>query len=243
MTNPNVLQWFKRRRGGDSLAPIATSVPAVLWCEADLLTAEGGFVTSWTDQSGYGNHLGTPVGGAPSRPAYEATGWAGAAPSVLFDGIGQFMEANLSGPAGPAGLSFVLAVESVSIVSGDRIVYWVCSASAHQITQRPTVMRFSSQGGGARDADSNTRAVWAACSDGTGTDLQWYKNGVANNSVLTGPYGLDPSVGGRFLIAATDSPSAYANIRVGAVMVFRGKLSAADVTAIQTRLAAKGWAA
>jgi hypothetical protein len=236
---------FRRRKSGSSpSAPVRTSVPCLLWCEADDLEESGGFVDSWTDKSGRGHDLGTPIGGAPSRPAFLSEGWGPGRPAVMFDGLAQFMEANLSGPAGPAGLSIVLAIDSPVLVSGDRVVYWETPTSAHQITQRTTaVYRYSSAGGGLRDSSvfSSAPGVYAAALTGIGTDLQWYADGVPTNNTLTAAYGEEPLPGSRFIIGASSTPSAFAHQIVAAVMVFRGALSPSDIAAIQSYMALKGW--
>lgn len=227
-------------RLSDQRPPIVTSVPCLLWVEADLLVESGGFVDSWTDQSGYGHDL---LGFGASRPAAEPLGWNGTSPSVLFDGVDDRLFVNLFGPATPTGLSFVMAAESPTMTLGDRVLYWVTGANAHQIMQRVATYRYAAAGGGNRDNTGNTRGVWMTTSTGVGTNLQWYFNGVANNNTLTAGFPPDPGVGEQFLIGSTNSPSAFANVRLGAAMVFRGQLSAADIAAIQARLAAKGWAA
>lgn len=239
---PNRRGNFRTPRRRSGYPPIVTSVPCLLWVEADTLVQSGGFVDSWTDQSGYGHNL-VPTGVATTRPAYEALGWNGTSPSVLFDGIDDRLAANLFGPATPIGLSFVMAAECPTLVSGDRILYWVTGANAHQIQQRLTALRYAAAGGGLRDSSGTARGVYMTTSTGITTNLQWYFNGVATTNTLTANFPPDPGVGDQFLIGSTNSPSAFANVRIGAAMVFRGQLSAADIAAIQARLASKGYAA
>jgi hypothetical protein len=67
------------------LAPVA-------WYEASsgTVTLAGTAVTEWLDSSGNGHDL-TQTSSA-NRPAYSATSWNGASPSITFDGSNDFLE-------------------------------------------------------------------------------------------------------------------------------------------------------
>jgi len=59
--------------------------------DANSITLDGTAVTQWNDKSGNDNHIAQ--GTAANQPTYQAAGWAGADPTVYFDGTSDYLEA------------------------------------------------------------------------------------------------------------------------------------------------------
>jgi Concanavalin A-like lectin/glucanases superfamily len=64
-----------------------------LWLRSDMgITLNGSTVSAWDDQSGNGNNA--TQGTAANQPTYQATGYPGSKPGVLFDGADDFLIAD-----------------------------------------------------------------------------------------------------------------------------------------------------
>jgi hypothetical protein len=64
----------------------------VLWLRADIGVAKDGSnrVSTWSDQSGAGNHA-TQTGANATKPLYSTVQGPNGLPTITFDGIGQFL--------------------------------------------------------------------------------------------------------------------------------------------------------
>jgi len=103
-----------------------------LWYRGDVLTLNGSTVSSWTDQSGNGFN-GTSAA-ATNEPTFNATGGPNSTPSVLFDGVDNYVSnAVLNLPAPGTTPTFYWAVlRQVTWTGNDRL--WGAGADAASLS-------------------------------------------------------------------------------------------------------------
>jgi hypothetical protein len=103
-----------------------------LWYRGDVLVLNGATVLSWTDQSGNGFD-GTSAA-ATNEPTFNATGGPNATPSVLFDGVDNYVaNAVLNLPAPGTTPTFYWAVlRQVTWTANERL--WGAGADSVTLT-------------------------------------------------------------------------------------------------------------
>jgi len=204
----------------------------------DVLSETAGAVTSWTDQSGTGNHHTAPDG-AGTEPTYSATGGPNSMPIVTGDGVDDTLFAsgfNLAAP-GTTSCLIWMVMKQVTWVLSERISSSGASASQYMWYQNvatPGLKAFngtaSTQNDGCPVGQWKRVAVYF--SNSTSDFI------IAGATTKTGTALGNTASTGRTLFAARSggtAPGNWANISVAEILYFTG-YNAANAAALLGRL-------
>lgn len=188
---------------------------------------------------------------ASAQPAYEAVGWNGVSPSMVGDGVAEYMMANAIGPLTSDSAEHWVAVAFQIIASDTGDLFAGGNSSASSQFQRMTV-RASDFRGWCRNDDTSTsyQDFSTTAPDGdrhimvqrVGSTIDLHLDGSADagfgNSVSGGTCALD-----TFTLLAVNNAgvSQYLNARIGAVWGGLGTISATDAVAITDAMTARGY--
>lgn len=219
MTNPNALQWFKRRRTGFTFTPAESAVilpQTAVWISTQGVTVATG-VSSWVSYlGGVSSTLVQATGGL--QPAYNASGGVGGRPLVTFDGIDDVLKGSfLKSPALFADLEMGYIGQRVAYVAASDVwmmleetatgafIYGIRDQSAtqwHGTTPTQTIVSVGSDPDGA-----NAHYSW----DATPGAFNLRTGGVVN-ATSGQPFSSDVGTGRSVAIGGRTAVGAYANI-------------------------------
>lgn len=230
MTNPNALQWFKRRRNGyNPLAELGAL--GALWDFSVGVTPVSGEVDSIADQTGRGNTLTAPA--AINRPVYTVSdadfnGNGTGTGDGTNDGIRR-AAVSLGGAFAPGAI--ILVCKAVTATPGDA--YFSMGVNSSLIRENAgTGVLETLQGTGSRVTSTAflSRAhVIAYVADGA--NIQQYVDGAAQGAPIayTGSTADGSSIG---LFSRSDNPVlSPANVKIAFAAISLTALTAAQMSA------------
>jgi hypothetical protein len=193
-----------RDSGGPFLENFVVSLNPVAWYRYGAgITAVGGLVSAWADQSGNGNTLVQAT--ETNQPALQSDG------SILFDGVDNQMEATftLDQP-----VTIYLLASQITHTSGD--VLFDGSAALASCSQSVASGNLGVNAGAASAANTlaigSYGVVYAVFNGASGVF------GVNNNTPLTGNYGANNP--GGFSLGANRGLAGPSNIQVKEAIIF-----------------------
>lgn len=211
-----------------------------MWYKAETgVTLTGGLVSTWADQSGYGNNLTGPAGFRAS----VATSAALNNQTVMRYSGAQYFTSGITGPATNSLTVFIVAngTSYQSLIrfqnnAGTYVVYpWEFGGAARTFISSSDGGTGSGIASGLATSANNVGA--ARYRRNTTNGMQTYLNGSINsqrnsaNAVLPS----QPFYSGRYNPGASE----YPNCDVGEMMVFYTALNDAQMIIVQNYLAAK----
>jgi hypothetical protein len=242
MTNPNALQWFKRRRGGAApWTPLALA-DVLQYHDATNLASmgvSGGEATKWDDLGPRANNLSAASASSAVYPAYEAAG-LGTGPCLLFDGVGEWLRIAAASYGGTlASYSLALCADQVTMGANQMCVAYG-GAGRPSLIQRTNQLRHAGSGGTVQNSTTNptTAGLWVASWDGANMSL--YLNG-ALESGPTANVNAAIADGGQFSVGAGAGGASFANERMGLCLFTRGVMTAGEMALLRTYCTAAGW--
>ena len=229
MTNPNALQWFKRRRNGyNPLDELGTL--GALWDFSVGVTDVGGGVDSILDQTGRGNTLTAPAAG--NRPTYTVSdadfnGQSTGTGDGTDDGI---RKASISMGGAFAPGTMILVAKQVTNTVSDAMMSVGANSSLIREAAAGTMQAIQGTGGQVTTTAFLARAHVIAFV-ANGATIQLYVDGVAEGAAVayTGST-VDGSTVGLF--SRSDSPGALpSNCKIAFAAISLTALSAAQMAA------------
>jgi len=177
---------------------------------------------------------------AADQPLYEATGWDGSAPSMLFDGVSDFMESTVGAALGGTDTpwTIIAAIQIVTATAASNQSLWALGDSSSNTPFEMTLLGTTSIWTFKRDdlytqdyfnyGHSYTTSRSTLCTVTSGTSYDLYVDGSLSSggTVNVGDMTVDTLAIGILKRISTGNP---ANIRVGAIWVYDEEL---DSTAI-----------
>ena len=232
MTNPNALQWFKRRRGGAAYNPLTQlGTLGALWDFSVGVTPVSGGVDSILDQTGRGNTLTAPA--AANRPAYTVSdadfnGQSTGTGDGASDGIRK-AAISLGGAFAPGAI--ILVCKAVTSAVSD--VYLSMGVNSTLIRENTIGGQLEVVQGTGSDLTVTTFQARAHVLGVVfnGANSQIYIDGVAEGAAVayTGTTADGASIG---LFSRSDSPVINsANVKIAFAAISLSTLSAADMAA------------
>jgi hypothetical protein len=198
-----------RDSGGPFLENFVASLNPVAWYRYGAgITVTGAGVSSWTDQSGNGNHLlqGTDT----NRPALQADN------SILFDGTDNYLKAVAFTLVQPE--TVYLLMKQVTWTAADYIFdgNTVNSGALRQVSTTPRIDLFA---GAQSSADNAGLAVdtWGVV---TGVINGESSITMVNNTLTSNSGALSGDMSGFTLGARGDGAGAWSNIQVKEAIIF-----------------------
>ena len=242
MTNPNALQWFKRRRGGAGAPWTPLALADVLqYHDATNLASmgvSGGEATKWDDLGPRANGLTAASASSAVWPAYEAAG-LGTGPCLLFDGVGEWLRIVAASYGGTlASYSLAMCADQVAMGANQYCVAYGATGRPSLI-QRTNQLRHTGSGGVAQNSTTNptTAGLWIATWDGATMSL--YLNGALEVGP-TANAGAAIADGATFGVGSLVGAS-FANERVGLALFVRGVMTAGEMALLRAYCTAAGW--
>jgi hypothetical protein len=87
----------------------------------DLVLADGAPVTTWGDTAG-SNDMAPDAGVGQSAPTYDATGWDGVLPAVIFDGVDDGL--GLTGQITAYSFTTYIVAKDIVVTAGTTASFW-----------------------------------------------------------------------------------------------------------------------
>jgi hypothetical protein len=231
------------RRRSSILSSIArglwapASLSTVLWLRADSLPANSTNVTTWSDESGNGNHATQGAGGAPT---YTAS-WRNGRPALAFNGSQWLDIASPLTGAKPwtihAVLQLTLAGSRAIFATGDNntgvALSYNGSGGAGKREVVAKAVAFALDGNATANAEH-----WTAVCDSGGT-IAFYVNGVATTLTPDNPAANAPSTSSA-VGALRISDGLWGMLgNVAEIVVMNSAISAADRALLHAYSSAK----
>lgn len=212
---------------------LVTSVTCLQAVQSDLGITQSGVVSAWADQSGSGKDYSAS---GTAQPTYNASGLNGF-PTLTFDGSDDTMTSALSLPAPGTTPTFLWMVfRQLSWTLNDCIVGALASRMViRQAGVSPALVMVSATAANSNNAAAtNSWVRMEAFFNNNTTDFLK----LAATSV-TGANAGNFSGGGNQNLGSINTPGAWGNIEVAALMYFSGLPSVAERAALAAAVTAK----
>lgn len=230
------------RPGAPSLRPPSRWTPTrlgskVLWLRAGSLASDTTTISTWTDESGAGNHA--TQGTTAKRPTYNAS-WRNGRPAVNFNGSQLLSVASALTSAKP--WTVAMAVQFTTL-SGQRCAFGVGDTNGYglMVNGAGTGKREVIVKGVLFDTDGNATTsaeYWVATCTAGGT-LSMYVNGASVALSNTSPAIVAPNTSSAVGCLRTSDELMKFVGNIGEIIVTNAAIGAADLSLLHGYFAAE----
>lgn len=209
----------------------------MLWLRAGSLASDTTTISTWTDESGAGNHA--TQGTTAKKPTYTSS-WRNGRPAVAFNGSQILAVASTLTTAKPWTAAMVV---QFSTLSGQRCAVGIGDTSGYGLMA-------NGQGTGAREvickgvifdtdnAATTSAEYWVAVCDGSG-NLSLYVNGTLRGLTNSAPTISAPNTSSAIGCLRTSDEFMRFSGYLGEVLILNAAIGAADLSLLHGYFAAE----